>query len=153
MSEPRRQRPYLEKRARAAARRNAVQALYQWEMNHQPVDRIIKEFFNERPEMQKADPTYFSEVVLGAATHRDELAQRMAPYLARPFDQLDPVERAVLLLAVYELSHRLEVPWRVVVNEAIELAKIFGAEQSHRFINGVLDAAARVIRSAEIGAA
>lgn len=153
MNEPRKQRPYLEKRARAAARRNAVQALYQWEMNRQPVDRIIGEFFNERSEMQKADPTYFSEVVLGVATHRDELADQLAPHLARPFDQLDPVERAVLLLSMYELLYRLEVPWRVVVNEAIELAKIFGAEQSHKFINGVLDAAARVTRAAEIGAA
>lgn len=153
MSEPRKPRPYLEKRARAVARRNAVQALYQWEMNHQPVDRVIAEFFNERPEMQKADPTYFSEVVVGAATRRDELAGQLDPHLARPFDQLDPVERAVLLLAMYELLYRLEVPWRVVVNEAIELAKTFGAEQSHKFINGVLDAAARVIRSTEIGVA
>lgn len=153
MSKARRRRPYLEKRARAAARRNAVQALYQWEMNQQPVQRVIDEFRAERAELQKADKEYFGELVGGVATHRDELAQRLAPHLSRPLEQLDPVERAVLLLAMYELSFRLEIPWRVVVNEAIELAKLFGAEQSHRFINGVMDAAARVIRTAEIGAA
>jgi N utilization substance protein B len=153
MSEVRRQRPYLGKRARAAARRNALQALYQWEMNQQPVERVIEEFRAEREELRKADQEYFGELVAGVAGHRDHLARQLGPHLARPLEQLDPVERAVLLLAMYELSFRLEVPWRVVVNEAIELAKLFGAEQSHRFINGVLDAAARVVRTAEIGAA
>lgn len=153
MTATRKPRPYLEKRARAAARRNAVQALYQWEMNHQPVERVIAEFCDERPEMQKADPEYFGDVVRGVVAHREELAARLGPHLARPLEQLDPVERAVLLLAMFELAHRPDVPWRVVVNEGIELAKTFGAEQSHKFINGVLDAAARVERAVEIGAA
>lgn len=152
MSAPRK-RGYLQSRARAAARRNAVQALYQWEMNRQPIDRIIGEFQSDRSELQKADQEYFCEVMRGVAQHREELAGRLAPHLARAFDQLDPVERAVLLLAIYELLYRPDLPWRVVVNEAVELAKTFGAEQSHRFINGVLDPAARAIRAAEIGAA
>lgn len=145
-------RGYLKSRARSAARRNAVQALYQWEMNHQPIDQIIGEFQSGRSEMQKADQEYFSEVTRGVMHHREELASGLVPHLSRSFDHLDPVERAVLLLAMYELLYRPDLPWRVVVNEAIELAKMFGAEQSHRFINGVLDAAARATRAAEIGA-
>ena len=146
-------RGYLQSRARAAARRNAVQALYQWELNRQPIDGIIGEFQNERAEMQKADHSYFCEVVRGVVLNRDELADRLEPHLKRAFPQLDPVERAVLLLAMFELIYRPDLPWRVVVNEGVELAKMFGAEQSHKFINGVLDAAARTTRAAEIGAA
>jgi N utilization substance protein B len=146
-------RGYLQSRARAAARRNAVQALYQWEMNQQEIDTVIAEFQADRSELQKADQEYFCELLRGVAQHREALAGRLAPHLARPFAQLDPVERAVLLLAAWELLHRPELPWRVVVNEAVELAKMFGAEQSHRFINGVLDAAARSFRAAETGVA
>ncbi|MBI1732487.1 MAG: transcription antitermination factor NusB [Gammaproteobacteria bacterium] len=145
-------RGYLQSRARAAARRNAVQALYQWEMNQQDIELVISEFQTDRSELQKADLEYFCELLRGVSQRRETLAERLAPHLSRPFDRLDPVERAVLLLAVYELLHRPELPWRVVVNEAIELAKMFGAEQSHRFVNGVLDAAARAIRTAEAGA-
>jgi N utilization substance protein B len=151
MNVPRR-RGYLQSRARVAARRNAVQALYQWEMNQQEIDRVIGEFQAERTELQKADQEYFCDLLRGVARHREALAARLAPFLNRPFDQLDPVERAVLLLASWELLYRPELPWRVVVNEAIELAKMFGAEQSHRFVNGVLDNAARTFRAAEIGA-
>jgi N utilization substance protein B len=146
-------RGYLQTRARAAARRNAVQALYQWEMNHQDIDRVIGEFQAERVELQKADQDYFCILLRGVAQQRDALAGQLAPHLSRPFAQLDPVERAILLLAAFELLYRPELPWRVVVNEAVGLAKIFGAEQSHRFINGVLDGAARAMRAAEIGAA
>ena len=152
MSAPR-NRKYLQSQARAAARRNAVQALYQWELNRQPIDQIIGEFQTERAEMEKADPAYFCEIMRGVVLHRDELAERLEPHLNRGFPQLDPVERAVLLLAMFELLYRVDLPWRVVVNEAVELAMMFGAEQSHKFINGVLDAAARSIRTLEIGAA
>ncbi len=148
-----RNRKYLQNQARASARRNAVQALYQWELNRQPIDQIIGEFQSERSEMEKADLAYFCEIVRGVVLHRDELAERLEPHLQRGFPQLDPVERAVLLLAMFELLYRVDLPWRVVVNEAVELAKMFGAEQSHKFINGVLDAAARGIRAVEIGAA
>ncbi|MBI2970545.1 MAG: transcription antitermination factor NusB [Gammaproteobacteria bacterium] len=135
--------------ARARARRTAVQALYQWEMTHDPVDHIIEEFKSDRQELKKADESYFTDLLVGVSDHRGELEQSLAEYLDRPLKNLDPVERAILCLAMYELQFRPEVPWRVIVNESIELAKMFGAEQSHRYINGVLDAAGRRIRAAD----
>lgn len=136
--------------ARVRARRTAVQALYQWEMTRQPIEHIIDEFKNEREELRKADESYFRAILNGVSTYRAELEQGLAGHLDRPVDQLDPVERSILCLAMYELLYRPELPWRVVINESVELAKMFGAEQSHRYINGVLDAAARRVRAAEI---
>jgi N utilization substance protein B len=127
-----------------------VQALYQCEMTQAVTAEVIKEFIDERDEMKKADKEYFSEILCGITGMIDELNNEMAPYLDRPVDELDPVERAVLHIGVYELLHRPEVPWRVVVNESVELAKMFGAEQSHKFINGVLDKIARRVRITEI---
>jgi N utilization substance protein B len=142
--------PSFSKHARIKARRSAVQALYQCEMTQAVTAEVIKEFIDERDEMKKADKEYFSEILSGITGMIDELNNEMAPYLDRPVDELDPVERAVLHIGTYELLHRPEVPWRVVVNESVELAKMFGAEQSHKFINGVLDKIARKVRVTEI---
>lgn len=138
------------KQRRIRARRSAVQALYQWEMTNSDVEEIISEFLNERSEIKKADAEYFCELVTGTLANMANLINELKPYLDRPIDSLDPVERAVLLVGLYELTYRPELPWRVVVNESVELAKMFGAEQSHKFINGVMDKVAHKIRSVEI---
>ncbi len=138
------------KHARIKARRSVVQALYQCEMAQATATDVIKEFMDERDEMKKADTEYFCELLRGITTRIGELNTEMTPFLDRPVNELDPVERAVLHVGVYELLHRPELPWRVVVNEAVELAKMFGADQSHKFINGVLDKIARKVRVTEI---
>ena len=141
------------KHARVRARRSAVQALYQWEMTHEPVAEVIAEFIHDRRELKKADVGYFTAVLEGATGRVAEIDAGLAPYLDRPLHEMDPVERAILRIGMYELLLHTEIPWRVVVNESVELAKMFGAEQSYKFINGVLDRAARSIRSQEISRA
>ncbi|CAJ0991402.1 Transcription antitermination protein NusB [Sodalis praecaptivus] len=96
--------------------------------------------------MSDVDVAYFCELYAGAATNAQELDKLMAPYLSRQLEELGHVERAVLRIALFELSKRQDVPYKVAINEAIELAKTFGAEESHKFINGVLDKVAPEIR-------
>jgi transcription antitermination protein NusB len=133
--------------ARVRARRSAVQALYQWEMTRATIDDVISEFMTERSELKKADTDYFNDLLQGTANNITELQEEIAPNLDRRLDQLDPVERAVLMVGTYELMFHQEIPWRVIVNEAVELAKMFGAEESHKYINGVLEKIAHKIRS------
>ena len=137
------------KHARIKARRSAVQALYQWHMTQIPMSDVITEFENEQTRLKKADIDYFRDLLQGTAKKAEELDDQLEPLLDRPANELDPVERAVLHIGMYELLNYSELPWRVVINESVELAKLFGAEQSHKFINGVLDKAAHRIRSAE----
>lgn len=148
MTEPR--RPSA--RARSLARRNAVQAIYQWQMTGQSVADIEKQFL-EQDTMRRADGEYFSELLHRVPTMADTLDDALRPLLDRPAEQLDPVERAILRLGAYELRSRPDVPWRVVINEAVELARTFGAAESHRYVNGILDRLARDERAVEIGAA
>lgn len=136
--------------ARVRARRSAVQAIYQWQMARSPMSDVINEFVLERSEIKKADTDYFRELLQGTAGRIAEIEEELTPHLDRPLAELDPVERAILLLGTYELLCRPELPWRVVVNESVELAKMFGAEQSHTYINGVMDKVARVVRATEI---
>ena len=138
------------KHARIRARRSAVQALYQWEMMQSSMQDVINEFKNERSELKKADIEYFCELLKGSASKIDELNEEITPFLDRPLKELDPVERAVLLVGTYELMFHPELPWRVVVNESVELAKMFGAEQSHKYVNGILDKIAHKARLTEI---
>ena len=134
--------------ARVRARRTAVQACYQWLINKQPMSEIIDEFVNERPELKKADKEYFRDLLQGMNRYSSELDKVLQPFLDRAINEVSPVERAILTLGTYELVHHPELPWRVIMNETVELAKMFGAEQSHRYINGILDRAARDIRGA-----
>ncbi|WP_155999236.1 transcription antitermination factor NusB [Thioalkalivibrio sp. ALJ16] len=137
----RRPRSTPEQRARHArsfARRRAMQALYSWQMTGAHPKDILAEF-REDEEHAKADAEYFRELLIGVTRDREALDARMEPYLGRPLAQLDPVEHALLWLGQWELAERIEVPYRVVINEAVDLAKRYGAEQSHRYINGVLD--------------
>jgi N utilization substance protein B len=137
--------------ARSKARRFAVQALYQWQMAGQDLNDIEAQFLSEMP-VRKVDVAYFQELLHRIPARVDELDALLAGHLDRSIDELDPVERAVLRLGVYELAERLDIPFRVVINEAVELAKVFGAEQSHRYINGVLDKLAAQLRTIEVAA-
>ncbi len=134
---------------RARARRRALQALYQWQIGGGSMNRIIEQF-NEEQDMAIADGAYFSELLLGVEAHLAELDAAITPFADRRIDEIDAIERATLRLAAFELLHRLDVPYRVVLNEAIELARDFGAEGGHTYVNGVLDKLARRARSAEL---
>jgi N utilization substance protein B len=125
-----------------------MQALYQWQLTGQDIGQINAQFLTER-DVGDADLTYFQELLQQSALHVEAIDAALKPYLDRPPVQIDPVERAILWVAGYELLYRPDVPYRVVINEAVELAKAFGAEQGHKFINGVLDKTAKVIRAAE----
>jgi N utilization substance protein B len=136
---------------RSQARRHAAQALYQWQVTGDDVGQIVNQFLVSE-ESGKFDQGYFRELVRGVATGLEELDGHLQPFLDRPVEQIDLVERAVLRLGAYELSHHPEVPYRVVINEAVELAKTFGAEQGHRYVNGVMDRLARALRPHEAAA-
>lgn len=134
------------KHARIRARRSAVQALYQWAMSATPIQDVINEFINECSELKKADTDYFKEILRGTAKESKTLDKQLIPLLDRDLKALDPVEKAILQIGLYELIFHPEIPYKVVLNEAVNLAKMFGAEQSHKYINGVLDKAAQKIR-------
>ena len=134
--------------ARSRSRRRATQALYAWQMSGNSMDSVIEEFRHEQ-DMEIADLDYFEDLLRGVARRCAELDAGLAPFLDREPKQVDPIERAVLRLAAYELLHRPDVPFRVVLNEAIEVTKRFGAEHGHSYVNGVLDKAARAWRPSE----
>ncbi len=135
-------------KARNRARCLAVQALYEWQMTgtHQA---DIKIRFLEDKSDKKLDKQYFQEVISGVIDKATELDEIITPFLKRPLDEIDRVEHAILRLSAYELMHRRDIPYRVVINEGVELAKTFGGEQGHKFINGILDKMASNLRSAE----
>jgi len=137
---------------RGLARRLTLQALYQWLVNETSPDSLLRQFAEQPEGLGRADPEYFSELLRGVVQAQSELTATVTPYLDRPLEQLDPVEHAVLLLGAYELMYKPEVPWKVVVNEAVNLTKVFGAEEGYKFVNGVLDKLARAQRGGEIGA-
>jgi N utilization substance protein B len=135
--------------ARSRARRCALQAIYQWQVGGQSIAEVESQFLAEQ-DLGQTDVAYFSELVQYIPVHVAELDARLTPYLDRSVAELDPVELAILRIGVCELAHHPEIPFRVIINEAVELAKVFGAEQSHRYINGVLDKVARDLRRAEL---
>ncbi|HEY2345245.1 MAG TPA: transcription antitermination factor NusB [Xanthomonadaceae bacterium] len=137
--------------ARSRARRRALQALYAWQVAQSPIAQVIAEFQHEQ-DMEVADLAYFEDLVRGVGRHVADLDARLAAFLDRGVDAVDPIERAILRISAYELLHRPDVPYRVVINEAIESAKRFGADQGHTYVNGVLDKAAAAWRAAEVGA-
>ena len=135
---------------RGLARRLTVQALYQWLVNETQPAAMIRQF-QEQPEgLGRADAQYFTDLLNGVVGKATDLTLILVPHLDRPLTQLDPVEHAVLLLGAYELQYRPEVPWKVAVNESVNLAKIFGAEDGYKFVNGVLDKLAHAVRTAEV---
>lgn len=136
---------------RSRARRRALQAVYAWEMSGGPLSRQIEHFAHEQAK-EVADLAYFHDLLHGLEKNLGELDSALREFTDREIDQIDPIERGVLRLASYELLHRQDVPYRVVLNEAVEIAKRFGAEHGHTYINGVLDRAAASWRAAESGA-
>ena len=135
--------------ARSRARRRALQAVYAWQLSDSPIEKVISQFETEQ-DMDVADLEYFEALVRGVARNTEELDAVLTRYIDRTMDQVDPIERAVLRIAGYELRFRPDVPYRVVINEAIETTKRFGAEHGHTYVNGVLDRAAGEWRAQEI---
>ncbi|OSM98063.1 MULTISPECIES: transcription antitermination factor NusB [Lonsdalea] len=131
--------------ARRRARECAVQALYSWQLSKNDIADVELQFLSEQ-DVKGVDITYFRELLTGVATQAERMDELMTPYLSRKLEELGQVEKAILRLAVFELSRRDDVPYKVAINEAIELAKVFGAEDSHKFVNGVLDKAAPHLR-------
>ena len=135
--------------ARRKARELALQGLYSWQMTNNAVSKVELDIATSN-NMDKVDMGYFQELLRGVANNCGELDEKIRPYLGRLPEELDPVEQAILRLATYELTQRIDVPYKVVINEAIELAKSFGAEESHKFVNGVLDKAVKTLRKHEL---
>lgn len=138
--------------ARRQARQYAVQAMYQWQLSHAPISDIEAQFLLNHIK-KKIDLEYFKELLHAIPSECDELDAHMTPFLSRPIQELDPVELAILRLSVYELAKRLDIPYRVAINEALELTKKFGSIEGYKFVNGVLDQVARKLRIHEINAA
>lgn len=136
---------------RSWARRCAAQALYEWQITGQEPSRIAAQFLADE-DLRKADPDYFWELIQQIPARAAEIDAALDPFLDRPLAQVDPVERAILRIGGYELMQHPNLAYRIVLNEAVELAKVFGAEQGHRYVNGVLDKLARAVRSAEFAA-
>jgi N utilization substance protein B len=135
---------------RSWARRCAAQALYEWQLTRQEPTQIAAQFLANQ-DLGKADLDYFRELVTQIPARVAEIDAALAPFLDRPPSQVDPVECAILRIGGYELLQHPSMTYRIILNEAIELAKMFGAEQGHRFVNGVLDKVARVVRPLEFG--
>jgi len=137
---------------RSRARRRALQAIYAWQISGGNAKQVIAQFAHEQAH-EIADLAYFEALVEGVLAHRAELDEQLVGYLDRSVEEVDAIERAVLRLAAYELLYRQDVPYRVVINEAIETAKRFGSEHGHTYVNGVLDRAALAWRKVESGGA
>ena len=134
---------------RRKAREFAVQGIYQWLLNRQPVTEVVKQLRDD-PDYASIDEKMFLALLNGAINESAQLDQRLIKYVDRPIAELSPVEHAVLLLGAQELLHHLEVPYRVVINEAVELTKTFGGTDGHKFVNGVMDKLAAEVRSVEV---
>ncbi|MGH8401472.1 MAG: transcription antitermination factor NusB [Gammaproteobacteria bacterium] len=135
-------------RARSRARRLAMQGLYQWQLGGNEASEIIAQLRLSQ-EAKNTDLDYFDILLRNCVAEHAVLTAAFEPHLDRPAEQLDPIERAILLLGIYELKACADVPYRVVLNEAVELARSFGAEDSHKYINAILDRAAQEYRAPE----
>jgi N utilization substance protein B len=132
--------------ARSRTRELIVQALYQMQIAGHSVAEL-EEQFRERPDYQRVDKAYFDELLSGILEHTAALEDSIDEFTDRPIAQLDPVEKGILLLGFYELSSQQDVPFKVVINESVNLAKRFGAVDGHKYINAVLDRAVKKFRS------
>jgi transcription antitermination protein NusB len=142
----------MSQRKRHQARRMALQALYQWQVTGDDLAEISGQFAADN-DGDNYDAAYFRDLFHGVPAHLDELDSELQPLIDRDIDSVDLVERAALRLGVYELLHHPEVPYRVVINESVELAKLFGADKGHRYVNGVLDKVSRKVRALEVSTA
>ncbi len=133
--------------SRHLARKTAVQALYQWDLTEQAPKDIEKNFVNDH-DFGGVDMAYFRHLVESVPLYQREIDSRLAPHLDRDIERVDPVERAILRLGAYELEYEPTIPASVVIDEAVELSKMFSAEHGFRFVNGVLDKVASELRDA-----
>lgn len=134
--------------ARSVARKLALQALYRWQLNESPWQDLVGEFADAE-DMPRADQEYFRALIEGVVSRREALEARLASVSDRAAPLLDPIEHAILLIGLYELEFAPEVPYRTAISEAVTLAKRFGATDGHKFVNAVLDRAARTLRPGE----
>ncbi|MGA0265444.1 MAG: transcription antitermination factor NusB [Lysobacterales bacterium] len=132
---------------RRRARRRALQALYQWRLNPSPVSAIMAQF-RRTQDFSNVDEDWFKMLVLGVAEHLDDLSKDLQPFSDRPFASLDVIEQIILAMGAWELRYATSLPVPVILDEAVDLTRRFGAEQAHGFINAVLDRAARAWRKA-----
>ena len=139
------------KNARRLAREFAVQGLYEWLLSGNEL-RAIEHRLAEAKGFDKADRPLLDSILNGVVRESGELDKHLQPYLDRPIAALSPVEHAVLLVGAYELMRRIETPYRVVINEAVELAKAYGGTDGHKYVNGVLDRLAGEVRAVEVQA-
>jgi len=137
--------------AKTNARKCAVQALYQWQMTGESLGRIEMNFLEEEL-LKGAQKKYFTEIFYGVPKQLNAIDEALAEFVDRPVEKIDPVERAVLRIGVYELINRLETPYKVIINEGVNLAKCFGADGSHKYVNGILDKVSKKQRAVEIKA-
>ena len=133
---------------RSRARELIVQALYQMQIADHDKQELLAQF-HERPDYERVDQPFFDESLSGILDTRSSLEEQAGEFLDRPLSQLDPVERGVLLLGLFELQTRAEIPYRVVINEAVNLTKRFGSVDGHKYVNAVLDRAAGQLRQGE----
>ena len=134
---------------RMFARRAALQALYQWQMTRDNLAEIERQFLEER-EMNKVDLAYFRELLHEIPAKLNAIDTLLSEFAERKLTEIDPVERAIVRISTYELLHRLDIPYRVVLNEGINLCKTFGATESHKYVNSLLDRLAHKIRATEV---
>jgi len=137
--------------ARSRARQLAVQGLYEWHLSGNAIDDIAAQCLDAK-RGKNIDEPYFEELIFKVSSKVESLNEMIIPFLSRELNEIDPVERAILQLGAYELTQKIDIPYKVIINEAIELAKTFGAEQSHKFVNGILDKIAEKNREAEFRA-
>ena len=142
----------IDMKARRNARKHAVQAIYQWQLTQFSIREIDQQFQDDYLG-KRVDTAYFQTLLHEIPTNVTQIDQAISTHISRPMQDVDPIELAVLRLATYELLFRIEIPHQVVINEALELAKTFGSQDSHRFVNGVLDKVARIARPIEFSAA
>jgi N utilization substance protein B len=143
--------PSKSRTPRHRAREFALQGLYQWLLNNEPASAVVNHIRNAHG-FDKADGEYFAELLNGTIAQSVELRELIVPTVDRPIGELSPIEHAVLLLGAWELQNKIEIPYRVVINEAVELTKSFGGAEGHKYVNGVLDRLAGKLRADEVAA-
>jgi len=135
--------------ARSKARRFTLQALYQMQMTQDSAAEVERQF-REDNDMKRVDTTYFHELLSGISAKKVELLEAITPVLDRDIKEIDPVEKAILLIGTFELMERIDLPYKVVISESVELAKLFGASESYKYINSILDQQAKELRKSEL---
>ncbi|BBE50301.1 N utilization substance protein B [Ferriphaselus amnicola] len=139
------------KSARRRSRELAMQGVYQWRLSGEDIT-AIEQMTKDEKSLGRYDVEFYSDLLRGTLNRTEILTEAIAPHLDRPVSELSPVEYSVLMLGAYELAHHPEIPYRVIINEEVELAKTFGGSDGHKFVNGVLDKLAAQLRATEVAA-